>query len=258
MTTAARRPTDIRPDTTDQDKKQSKEQVANEDLLQPVVISGFVSSLQNSIVIQKNSDSIVEAVSAQEIGQLPGTSIADALGRLPGVSAADTSTAARSRSAFTASAPTSTSLRSTAASSRAPRTTATSSSISTRRAGSAPSKCTLTPSADIVNQGIAGTIDMLTMKPLDQKGPVLTLNANYQTIEPHEVMPGPGVSANGHDIDGIVGDEFFDHTLGVYFGVDLEANPYHILHQAPWGYATDCERQPASSAARRTTTSPTC
>ena len=80
---------------------------------------------------------------------------------------------------------------------------------------------------------------MLTMKPLDQKGPVLTLNANYQTIEPHEVMPGPGVSANGHDLDGIVGDEFFDHTLGVYFGVDLEANPYHILHQAPWGYATD-------------------
>src|SRR5581483_6934172 len=63
----------------------SNAQVANENLLQPVVINGFVSSLQNSIVIQKNSDSIDEVVSAQEIGQLPGTSIADALGRLPGL-----------------------------------------------------------------------------------------------------------------------------------------------------------------------------
>ena len=100
-------------------------------------------------------------------------------------------------------------------------------------------KVYLTPSADLINQGIAGTIDMLPMKPLDQKKPSATLNANYQTIEPHDVMPGPGVSANGHDIDGILADQFMDHTLGVTFGVDLESNPYHILHQAPWGYATD-------------------
>src|SRR6185437_6231901 len=44
----------------DQDQTNGKSQVANANLLQEVVISGFVSSIQNSIVIQKNSDSIDE------------------------------------------------------------------------------------------------------------------------------------------------------------------------------------------------------
>src|SRR6185437_4336775 len=49
--------------TSDQDQDSTK-QVANENKLQEVVINGFVSSLQNSLAIQKNSDEIVEAVSA--------------------------------------------------------------------------------------------------------------------------------------------------------------------------------------------------
>ena len=235
MTTAARR----RPTTSDQDQDKSKKaQVANEDLLQPVVISGFVSSLQNSIAIQKNSDSIVEAVSAQEIGQLPGTSIADALGRLPGVSAQYFNGRPQQISIHGLSAD----FDITNVDGSIQPSTSNNRDVELDQypqSWFSTVQVALTPSANIVNQGIAGTIDMLTMKPLDQKGPVLTLNANYQTIEPHEVMPGPGVSANGHDLDGIVGDEFLDHTLGVYFGVDIEANPYHILHQAPWGYATD-------------------
>jgi iron complex outermembrane receptor protein len=225
-------------DTTEQDKKKSKEQVANEDLLQPVVISGYVSSLQNSIVIQKNSDSIVEAISAQEIGQLPGTSIADALGRLPGVSAQYFNGRPQQISIHGLSAD----FDVTQVNGSIQPSTSNNRDVELDQypqSWFSTVQVQLTPSANLVNQGIAGTIDMLTMKPLDQKGPVLTLNANYQTIAPHEVMPGPGVSANGHDLDGIIGDEFLDHTVGVYFGVDLEANPYHILHQAPWGYATD-------------------
>ena len=227
------------PATPDQNQdKNKKAQVANEDLLQPVVISGFVSSLQNSIAIQKNSDSIVEAVSAQEIGQLPGTSIADALGRLPGVSAQYFNGRPQQISIHGLSAD----FDITQVDDSIQPSTSNNRDVELDQypqSWFSTVEVQLTPSADIVNQGIAGTVDMLTMKPLDQKGPVVTLNANYQTIEPHEVMPGPGVSANGHDLDGIVGDEFFDHTLGVYFGVDIEANPYHILHQAPWGYATD-------------------
>jgi iron complex outermembrane receptor protein len=96
----------------------------------------------------------------------------------------------------------------------------------------------MSPSANLVDQGIAGTIDMQTMRPLSQKGMVAHLNANYQLLEPGQVMPGPGVSNRGHEVDGIFADQFLDHTVGVAFGIDLEANPTHILHQAPWGYAT--------------------
>jgi iron complex outermembrane receptor protein len=97
----------------------------------------------------------------------------------------------------------------------------------------------LAPSADLINPGLAGTVDMQTMRPLSESHPVININANYQTIEPHEVMPGPGVSANGHNVNGIVADQFFDHTLGVLFGVDLESNPATIHHQGPWGYPND-------------------
>ena len=228
------------PTTTDQSQASSTSgtQVANENLLQPVVISGFVSSLQNSIAIQKNSDTIVEAVSAQDIGQLPGTSIADALGRMPGVSAQYFNGRPQQISIHGLSAD----FDITQVAGSIQPSTSNNRDVELDQypqSWFSTIKIYLTPSADLINQGIAGTIDMLPMKPLDQHKPSATLNANYQTIEPHDVMPGPGVSANGHDIDGILADQFMDHTLGVTFGVDLESNPYHILHQAPWGYATD-------------------
>lgn len=223
-------------DTTDQGK--NKKQVANETTLQEVVVSGYVSSLQNSIAIQRNSDTIVEAVSAQEIGQLPGTSIADALGRMPGISAQYFNGRPQQISIHGLSAD----FDITQVAGSIQPSTSNNRDVELDQypqSWFSTIKVYLTPSADLINAGLAGTIDMLPMKPLEQKGPSATLNANYQTIEPHDVMPGPGVSANGHNIDGILADQFMDHTLGVTFGVDLESNPYHIDHQAPWGYATD-------------------
>ncbi len=52
-----------------------------------IVITGFRSSLQNSIQIKRNSASVVEAVSAEEIGKLPDVSIAESIARLPGIAA---------------------------------------------------------------------------------------------------------------------------------------------------------------------------
>lgn len=50
-----------------------------------IVVTGFRSSLANSVATKRNSSSIVEAVSAEEVGKLPDISIAEALGRLPGL-----------------------------------------------------------------------------------------------------------------------------------------------------------------------------
>jgi iron complex outermembrane receptor protein len=223
-----------------QSGKQSKKDKPTDSTiqLQEVVVNGFVSSLQNSIAIQKNSDTIVEAVSSQEIGQLPGTSIADALSRMPGISAQYFNGRPQQISIHGLSAD----FDVTQVAGSIQPSTSNNRDVELDQypqSWFSTIKVYLTPSADLVNQGIAGTIDMLPMKPLDQKRPSATINANYQTIEPHDVMPGPGVSANGHNVDGILADQFLDHTLGITLGVDLESNPYHILHQAPWGYATD-------------------
>jgi iron complex outermembrane receptor protein len=224
--------------TTDQDQTKSKKQVANENQLQEVVINGFVSSLQNSIAIQKNSDSIVEAVSAQQIGQLPGTSIADALGRLPGLATQMVNGRPQQLSIHGLSADFITTL----VDGNIQPSTANNRLVQLDQYPASwfnTIQVYLTPSADLINPGLAGTVDMQTMRPLSESHPVVNLNANYQTIEPHEVMPGPGVSTNGHDVNGIIADQFFDHTLGVLFGVDLESNPATIHHQGPWGYPTD-------------------
>ena len=52
---------------------------------QTVVITGIRRSIESSIATKKNADSIVEAISAEDLGKLPDASIAESLSRLPGL-----------------------------------------------------------------------------------------------------------------------------------------------------------------------------
>ena len=52
-----------------------------------IVVTGFRASLQTSLDTKRNETSIVEAVSAEEIGKLPDVSIAESIARLPGLAA---------------------------------------------------------------------------------------------------------------------------------------------------------------------------
>ena len=52
-----------------------------------IVVTGIRRSVQDSIAIKRRNTSMVEAVSAEEIGKLPDVSIADSIARLPGLTA---------------------------------------------------------------------------------------------------------------------------------------------------------------------------
>lgn len=52
-----------------------------------IVVTGIRSSIQSSLDAKRRATSIVEVISAEDIGQLPDLSIADTLARLPGVTA---------------------------------------------------------------------------------------------------------------------------------------------------------------------------
>lgn len=56
-----------------------------EDAGQEIVVSGIRASLERSQTIKQNSASVVEALSAEDIGKLPQSSVADSLGRLAGL-----------------------------------------------------------------------------------------------------------------------------------------------------------------------------
>lgn len=50
-----------------------------------ISVMGIRRSMESTIDIKKNESSIVEAVSAEDIGKLPDQSIAESLTRLPGL-----------------------------------------------------------------------------------------------------------------------------------------------------------------------------
>jgi len=60
---------------------------AASDASQQVVVTGIRRGIEAAISVKKNSDQIVEAISAEDIGKLPDTTIAESLARLPGVTA---------------------------------------------------------------------------------------------------------------------------------------------------------------------------
>src|SRR5690606_37722570 len=54
-------------------------------VLEEVVVSGIRSAQERSIDIKRNAGSIVDSITATDIGKLPDVTIADSLQRVPGV-----------------------------------------------------------------------------------------------------------------------------------------------------------------------------
>ena len=67
----------------DQADKIDTTQVDNEN---EIVVTGIRASLESAQNIKKNSDTVVDAITAQDIGALPDRSVTEALQRVPGVS----------------------------------------------------------------------------------------------------------------------------------------------------------------------------
>jgi iron complex outermembrane receptor protein len=52
---------------------------------QTITVTGIRRGIENAINVKKNADGVVEAISAEDIGKLPDTTIAESLARLPGL-----------------------------------------------------------------------------------------------------------------------------------------------------------------------------
>ncbi|MEM7704778.1 MAG: TonB-dependent receptor [Pseudomonadota bacterium] len=56
-------------------------------VLEELVVTGFRRSLENAIDNKRDAGTIIESISAEDIGRLPDISVADSIARLPGVTA---------------------------------------------------------------------------------------------------------------------------------------------------------------------------
>ena len=233
----------------DNGKANQKNRPGKTKTLQAVEVSGFVSSIENSTALKRNANGIVEAVSAEQVGKLPGVSIADSLGRLPGLAVQTVSGRPQVLTIHGLGPDLSTALV------NGGQQVSTSNNRDVQF-DQYPSSwfdnvvVHMSPSADLIGQGLAGTVDMHTIRPLEKSGPEAAVNAHYIWDGMGQLADGPGVSDKGYNLNGVWVHQFADHTLGVTLGVDLENNPSQIQHQAPWGYATDADGNLAIGGAK--------
>ena len=54
--------------------------------LSGITVTGIRASLQKSLDLKRNADSIVDAISAEDVGKFPDTNVAESLSHLPGLS----------------------------------------------------------------------------------------------------------------------------------------------------------------------------
>ena len=55
--------------------------------LETVTVTGIRKGIEDAISVKRNATSVVESISAEDIGKLPDVSIAESISRLPGLAA---------------------------------------------------------------------------------------------------------------------------------------------------------------------------
>lgn len=197
-----------------------------------IVVTGFRASLRSAISAKRNATQIIESLSAEDVGKLPDVSITDALARLPGVTAQQNSGRATYLSirGFGPDFTTAT---------LNGRVVAT---IDDNRRfqydqfpGDLFSRIDVikTPSADLMNQGLAGTVNLMTIDPLVAKR---QLAVNIQGEINGVKKLNPDADNKGYKGSVIFTDRFANDTIGVSLGGSAISSPVQTQGYATWGY----------------------
>ncbi len=202
--------------------------------LSKIIVTGIRASIESAIKVKKLSNEIVEAVSAEDIGKLPDTSIAESISRLPGV----TTQRSDGRSSDISIRGFSPDFNGTLMNGREQVSTGDNRAI---QFDQYPAELIhqvvvyKTPDASLVGQGLAGTIDLETTRPLEYGHRAIVFDV--RGIE----NSNKGLGANSADKEyrasfSYVG-QFLDHTLGVTFGfarLDTPVDTKEVGLYDPW------------------------
>lgn len=189
--------------------------------LETVTVTGIRKGIEASISIKKNADNIVESVSAEDIGKLPDISIAESLGRLPGLSAQRVAGRAQVISVRGLSPDFATSLLN----GREIVSTGDNRSVEFDQYPSellASVSVYKTPDGGLIGQGLSGTIDMQTVRPLNFGSRVLAVNVRGQK---NSLGGAAGAKGTGNRVSASYIDQFADRTIGLVLGFAHQETP---------------------------------
>ncbi|UYB53903.1 TonB-dependent receptor [Xanthomonas sp. AM6] len=189
--------------------------------LDKVQVTGIRRGIESAIAVKQDATSIVEAISAEDIGKLPDVSIAESLGRLPGLAAQRVAGRAQVISVRGLSPDFATTLLN----GREVVSTGDNRSVEFDQY---PSELVngvtvyKTPDAALVGQGLSGTIDMQTVRPLSFPDRVIAVSGRLQKTS---LGKAADVDAYGNRFSASYIDQFLDKTLGISIGYAHSDNP---------------------------------
>lgn len=198
-----------------------------------IVVTGFRASLENSIRTKKNDLAIVESVTAEDIGKLPDVSIAESIARLPGLTAQRQDGRDQVISIRGLGPEFSTALLN----GRQQVTTGDNRGVEFDQYPSEllnAVKVYKTPFASLVGQGLAGTVDLQTIRPLDQSKRIISVSGRYERGELKSLNPDS--SNSGYRASATYVDQFADDTIGIALGVAVTSTPTQNERFNAWGY----------------------
>lgn len=211
-------------------------QAADAPVIQTVKVSGIRRGIEDAISVKKNSESIVEAISAEDIGKLPDVSIAESLSRLPGVAAQRVAGRAQVLS-IRGLAP---DFSTTTLNGREQASTGDNRSVEYDQYPSELINGAVvykTPDASLVGQGLSGTVDLQTVRPLEFPGRTMAINVRGEKNSIGK--QNAGYHDKGYRLSGIYIDQFANRTLGVALGYARLDSPGQYQKWSSWGYGID-------------------
>jgi iron complex outermembrane receptor protein len=202
------------------------------DQAQVVVVTGIRGSIESSITAKKNSEAITEVLTAEDIGKLPDTSIAESLARLPGLAGQRVG----GRAQVITIRGMSPDFAGTLLNGREQVTSGDNRGVEFDQFPSElinGATVYKTPDAALLGQGLSGTIDMHSIRPLDFRERKVNLNARAE-LNSNGAL-NPNTSARGSRLSGSYVNQFANRTLGVAVGFAHLDSPMQEKHYQTWG-----------------------
>lgn len=189
--------------------------------LETLTVTGIRKGIEDAISVKKNSDNIVESISAEDIGKLPDNSIAESIARLPGVAAQRVAGRAQVISVRGLSPDFATSLLN----GRELVSTGDNRSVEFDQYPSELLASVLvykTPDAGLIGQGLSGTLDMQTVRPLNFANRVISFNVRGTH---NSLGSAADASANGYRASASYIGQSSDRKIGFALGYARQKSP---------------------------------
>ncbi len=204
-----------------------------------IVVSGYRAAIETSISLKRESPVIAEAFSAEDVGKLPDVSIAETLGRLPGLATQRLD----GRSQVLSIRGLGPDYSSTLLNGREQVSSGDNRAVEYDQYPSELIDSGVvykTPYAGLIGQGLAGTVDLHTIRPLSKKDRIIAVSGRLEFNEDGSLNPdSPGW---GYRATAVYVDQFADDTIGIALGAAYQSSPSQVERFRAWGYPDDSGR----------------